>query len=59
MRSRFTFPLGVFATCTTQLAMELDSSFFKILGTILSVLVVLLWIGVVLMTAIQAWTGVM
>jgi tellurite resistance protein TehA-like permease len=55
--SRFTFPLGVFATCTTQLATELDSVFFKILGTILSCAVVALWIGVVFMTARQAWSG--
>lgn len=54
---RFTFPLGVFATCTTQLATELDSGFFKILGTILSCAVVALWIGVVFMTARQAWSG--
>lgn len=56
---RFTFPLGVFTACTTQLATELDSTFFRILGTVLSVLVVMLWVGVVAMTAIQAWTGVM
>ncbi|GHJ89593.1 hypothetical protein NliqN6_5995 [Naganishia liquefaciens] len=53
----FTFPIGVFATCTTQLGTELDSSFFRVLGTILSCAVVALWIGVVLMTAKQAWSG--
>ena len=53
----FTFPIGVFATCTTQLGTELDSAFFKVLGTILSCAVVAVWIGVVLMTATQAWSG--
>jgi len=30
----FTFPLGVFTTSTTQMARELPSSFFKVLGTV-------------------------
>ena len=30
----FTFPLGVFATSTTQMAKELPSEFFKVLGTV-------------------------
>lgn len=30
----FTFPLGVFATSTTQIAQELPSAFFKVLGTV-------------------------
>ena len=30
----FTFPLGVFATSTTQMARELPSEFFKVLGTV-------------------------
>lgn len=30
----FTFPLGVFATSTTQMAKELPSLFFKVLGTV-------------------------
>ncbi|PYI20097.1 malate permease [Aspergillus violaceofuscus CBS 115571] len=42
----FTFPLGVFATSTCQLGKELPSEFFRVLGTILSVCVVVLW-GVV------------
>lgn len=56
---RFTFPLGVFSTCTTQLASELDSSFFRVLGTVFSLCVTALWVGVVLMTGVQAWSGVM
>ncbi|OJJ96173.1 hypothetical protein ASPACDRAFT_54579 [Aspergillus aculeatus ATCC 16872] len=42
----FTFPLGVFATSTCQLGKELPSEFFRVLGTILSLCVVVLW-GVV------------
>ncbi|RAL11934.1 TDT family transporter [Aspergillus homomorphus CBS 101889] len=42
----FTFPLGVFATSTCQLGKELPSSFFRVLGTIVSLCVVVLW-GVV------------
>lgn len=30
----FTFPLGVFTTCTTQLGHEMPSRFFKVLGTV-------------------------
>jgi tellurite resistance protein TehA-like permease len=32
----FTFPLGVFTTSTTQMAKELPSAFFKVLGTVSS-----------------------
>lgn len=42
----FTFPLGVFAVSTTQMAKELPSAFFKVLGSIFSVVVVLLWLVV-------------
>ncbi|BCS17543.1 TDT family transporter [Aspergillus puulaauensis] len=42
----FTFPLGVFTTCTTQLGRDLPSRFFAVLGTVFSVCVVLLWIVV-------------
>lgn len=63
----FTFPLGVYATCTSQLGREMPSRFFKVVGTvctsfqaglgcwltvkILSVCVVLLWVLVTLFTA--------
>jgi Voltage-dependent anion channel len=30
----FTFPLGVYSACTLQIGMELDSMFFKVLGTV-------------------------
>ncbi|KAJ6032938.1 uncharacterized protein N7446_008769 [Penicillium canescens] len=46
----FTFPLGVFATSTCQMGSELPSNFFDILGTILSLFVVVLWVIVSLGT---------
>ncbi|OQE28841.1 hypothetical protein PENSTE_c003G04487 [Penicillium steckii] len=39
-----TFPLGVFTTCTCTMGQELPSRFFSVLGTIFSVIVVLLWL---------------
>ena len=30
----FTFPLGVYSACTLQIGLELDSIFFKVLGTV-------------------------
>ncbi|UZP44758.1 hypothetical protein NXS19_012570 [Fusarium pseudograminearum] len=42
----FTFPLGVFTVSTTTLAQELPSRFFKVLGTVFSVVETLLWIMV-------------
>ncbi|PGH14602.1 hypothetical protein AJ79_02937 [Helicocarpus griseus UAMH5409] len=44
------FPLGVYANCTIQLSKEMPSQFFKVLSTILSLCVVLLWIIVSLGT---------
>ena len=55
----FTFPLGVFCVSTTTIAQELPSKFFKVLGTILSILVVLLWLLVTARTAEKAFTGEM
>ncbi|OQD83173.1 hypothetical protein PENANT_c018G08759 [Penicillium antarcticum] len=46
----FTFPLGVFALSTCQMGSELPSKFFNILGTILSLFVVVLWVIVSLGT---------
>ncbi|CAG8947775.1 unnamed protein product [Penicillium salamii] len=51
----FTFPLGVFTVATTTIAKELPSLFFKVLGTIFSVVVVLLWIVVSIGTLTQTW----
>jgi len=53
----FTFPLGVFTTSTTQMAKELPSTFFKVLGTIFSVAVTLLWVLVMTRTVMKAATG--
>ncbi|OGM47880.1 sulfite efflux pump SSU1 [Aspergillus bombycis] len=39
-----TFPLGVFTTSTCSIGQELPSRFFSVLGTILSVAVVILWL---------------
>ncbi|KAI7270233.1 putative C4-dicarboxylate transporter/malic acid transport protein [Hortaea werneckii] len=55
----FTFPLGVYATSTTMLGSELPSAFFRVLGTIFSVAVTLLWIAVTSGTLQRAWTGEM
>lgn len=53
----FTFPLGVYTVATTTLAKDLPSDFLKVLGTIFSVLVVLLWLTVSLKTFQRAATG--
>ena len=53
----FTFPLGVYTVATTTFARELPSLFFKVLGTIFSVAVVLLWLLVTALTCWKAWTG--
>ncbi|KAF2801863.1 C4-dicarboxylate transporter/malic acid transport protein-like protein [Mytilinidion resinicola] len=53
----FTFPLGVYTVATTTLAKDLPSDFFKVLGTIFSVTVVLLWLTVFLKTLQRAATG--
>lgn len=42
----FTFPIGVFAMSTISMAEELPSGFFKVLGTVLAVSVMLLWLVV-------------
>lgn len=55
----FTFPLGVFCTATTQLGKELDSTAFKLLGTIFSVIEVLLWLFIAGMTFVEVLRGKM
>lgn len=42
----FTFPLGVWGTCTSLIAANLDSDFFKITTMIISLTVLLLWMMV-------------
>ena len=53
----FTFPLGVYTVCTTTLAKEIPSAFFRVLGTIFSVAVTILWINVSLGTLQHLWKG--
>lgn len=53
----FTFPLGVFATSTIQIGLEMPSRFFQVLGQVFSVAVILLWCLVAVRTAKGAWTG--
>jgi tellurite resistance protein TehA-like permease len=53
----FTFPLGVYAVATTTLATELPLLFFKVLGTIFSAAVVILWVVVASGTARKVWIG--
>ncbi|KAJ4167701.1 Plasma membrane sulfite pump involved in sulfite metabolism [Fusarium falciforme] len=53
----FTFPLGVYAVATTTLAQELPSVFFKVLGTILSIIETMLWIMVAVGTVRYSLNG--
>jgi tellurite resistance protein TehA-like permease len=54
----FTFPLGVYTVSTTTLGSDLPSAFFRVLGTMFSVAVTLLWLIVALGTLHRAYTGV-
>ncbi|KAI1620624.1 voltage-dependent anion channel-domain-containing protein [Exophiala viscosa] len=53
----FTFPLGVYAISTITFGVEMPSMFFKVLGTIFSVAVVILWCVVAVGTAKGARSG--
>lgn len=53
----YTFPIGVWATATTQLAKELDSPAFRILGTVVSLQVVIQWLYVFVLACGKAWQG--
>jgi tellurite resistance protein TehA-like permease len=39
----FTFPVGVFTMSTITIGREMDSAFFKVLGTVFAICVMLLW----------------
>lgn len=52
----FTFPLGVFAVATTTLGSELPSAFYRVLGTIFSLVVTVLWIVVSIGTVVATCT---
>ncbi|KAL6707730.1 hypothetical protein ACN47E_003851 [Coniothyrium glycines] len=53
----FTFPLGVMALSTMEFGRIFPSLFFKVLGTIFAVAVILLWCIVAVGTANGAWNG--
>jgi tellurite resistance protein TehA-like permease len=53
----YTFPIGVWATASTQLAKELDSPAFKVIGTVVSLQVVLQWGYVFVMACWKGWHG--
>lgn len=53
----FTFPIGVLATCTGQLATSFDSTFFRVVTMVLSLAVVALWAVVAAKTLWLAYTG--
>ncbi|KAF8322137.1 C4-dicarboxylate transporter/malic acid transport protein [Clavulina sp. PMI_390] len=55
----FTFPIGVLSSSTTSLARALDSPVFRVIGTLFSLSVVLLWMLVSTYTALGAWDGSM
>lgn len=53
----FTFPLGVMALSTLEFGRIFPSLFFRVLGTIFAVAVILLWCVVAAGTANGAWNG--
>jgi hypothetical protein len=53
----FTFPLGVMALSTMEFGRIFPSLFFKVLGTIFAVAVIILWCVVAAGTARGAWSG--
>jgi tellurite resistance protein TehA-like permease len=53
----FTFPLGVYSISTMTFGVVFPSMVFKVLGTIFSVAVILLWCVVAIGTAKGAWNG--
>lgn len=52
-----TFPIGVFATATNIVAVELDSSAFRVIGAFLSVQVALNWVYVSVFTLYKVGNG--
>jgi C4-dicarboxylate transporter/malic acid transport protein len=51
----FTFPAGTYVLSTILLATELNSRFFRVLGTIFSVCIILLWIVVSVGTVVKTY----
>jgi tellurite resistance protein TehA-like permease len=52
-----TFPIGVWATATTELATELNSPALRVIGTVISLQVVINWVYVFAMTCWKAYDG--
>ncbi|RMZ90535.1 hypothetical protein DV736_g2238, partial [Chaetothyriales sp. CBS 134916] len=53
----FTFPLGAYSISTMAIGVEMPSLFFRVLGTIFGVAVVVLWVVVAAGTARGAYQG--
>ncbi|SPO29983.1 related to Malic acid transport protein [Ustilago trichophora] len=53
----FTFPLGVFATAAIKFGSVLDSGAFRVIGTVLALIEVILWIFITTMTLRKALKG--
>ncbi|CDU25366.1 related to Malic acid transport protein [Sporisorium scitamineum] len=53
----FTFPLGVFATAAIKFGSVLDSAAFRIVGTVLALIEVVLWMFIASMTLKKALSG--
>ncbi|PKI85239.1 Ssu1p [Malassezia vespertilionis] len=51
------FPIGTFTMCAVQLGTTLDSTAFHVIGMALSMLIVLLWLLVFLMTLYKVFMG--
>ena len=49
--------VGCFALCSAQVGRALSQQFFKVLATVVTVCVILLWSMVAVKTAIEAWKG--
>ncbi|KZT41726.1 hypothetical protein SISSUDRAFT_1042532 [Sistotremastrum suecicum HHB10207 ss-3] len=54
-----TFPIGVYVLLTLQLAVTLDSKFFRVTGTILGLALILLWACIFVRTVFLAFEGSM
>jgi len=49
--------VGCFASCSAQVGRALSQQFFKVLATVVTLCVILLWSMVAVRTAIEVWKG--